>query len=227
MENEIKQTPVKENNNKLVLAVCVAAILIFLILLFVAKHFNAKMSNFSFVMWLLFIILFPACVFIGFYLFNRGNTIDTKEEDKSMIIPRPITIPECRNIVKKMLIDPIRADYIVDFANEEVHPIGENPVSYVYCMTGEGMFKNKEGKFPVYTIIINMHMPFVIRSLLINATPAEVRTKLNSSGCAPAKPANVKKIQEEDLFTGRKKTTEEVIHQPKEEKKEEVKPELK
>ena len=146
---------------------------------------------------------------VKFLLLKDGNILEDKK------LPSAITVEEAKEFCKLLIENSPYEDYTIN-EGTETEQLGKGTKSSVftyYCKSSG--YENKK-----YVVVLNMHYPNKINSVLVNPSATQILKAKIYSASYPEEEPIVKRVFSKNPILGTEVISEEVV-KPKDENKEE------
>jgi len=158
MELEKKNSNVAE---KFVMGLAGFVGVVLIIVLIVIKV-NVPEFKLGYFIWgiVLTVLVFTAIILASYYFSLKKKDNLKKAPEEYERLPKPTTFEQCREIVKKTMVNPEYGEYL-EIITDGVESYGKGQKSLIYTANVKGYYSNS-----TFYILINMHYPNERRTIL-------------------------------------------------------------
>jgi hypothetical protein len=175
---------------------------IIIIGLIMYKLNNPEFKLSYFIYFIIITALIFTAIILASYYYSKKNKLglfDKKEEYEKL--PKPVTMEQCREIVKNMMKNPDYADYL-DFIHDGVESYGKGQKSLIYTAEVKSYYGDDK-----FFIILNMHYPNERRSILNgNINPNELEIAKMRLGTTLEPTPDIREIKTSNPLLGTEQT---------------------
>lgn len=206
----------KKNVEKVVRIVSIVLAIFLIIILVIVKLNSPTFKLGTFFVIVIVVILFFAGVIFGYHFFvNRKKAVIGEVGASDEKLKAPITLEQCREIVRLQLQSPAYCDYVAGFIEEGNELLGKTTKSWVYSCKVRGVYEGE-----VYVIVFNRHSPETSFNLLINPKLDQINRAKMLAALHPTDEPLKEITVADNLLTGTTiTTTKEIENKAEEDKK--------
>jgi len=146
-----------------------------LITVFAIKSSVDSWSNTGFILTIVLIVIISVFLFFVFKVQAWRDTTQKLKDQLSSKLPPTITIEQARFLAQQLVMTPAYSDMIPYPEMEKIVSVGKNPTSKIFHYQAKGIYAPHNW----YDVVINLHEPFKLRSILVNKQPSQVTKVLN------------------------------------------------